>query len=261
MMASDVNILVRGQSNAERFVDYGGAARLEQRLEAALNDININIVESHNQQLNTIYSGSAFLDWDTDGKQQDLVAFLEGQPADIRDNPTITLWMHNEFDGETAGVSTGQWTSEVRADAALVRSAFGQGADTTPYVFTYVPFPTFQDGSLQAIQNGMWQLSSDGTFNARFDSNAMDGIAMDGDGYNNSRHMGSLDALRVADQLMPGMTEVVSSLANVAVMPAAGDSIVSTPQAEMPIIAEVVDWDAIAAQVIANFNATGVWYY
>ncbi|MDN3566036.1 hypothetical protein ACFQY5_37260 [Paeniroseomonas aquatica] len=260
-MASDVNVLVRGQSNAERFVDYGGAARLEQRLEAALNNVDIHIVESHSNQVNSIYSGSAFLNWDTDGKQQDLVSFIKGQTADIRDNPTITLWIHNEFDGETPGVSTGQWVSEVRADAALVRSAFEQGADTTPYVFTYVPFPTFQDGSLQAIQNGMWQLSSDGTFNARFDSNAMNGIAMDGDGYNNSRHMGSSDALRVADQLMPGMIETVSGLANVAAMPTAGDSIVSVPQSETPVIAEVVDWDTIAAQVIANFNATGIWYY
>ncbi len=212
-MTTDVNILIRGQSNALLFVANGGARDLEKQLEASLPGVNVNIIQHYGDKNSTIYSGTAFLKWDTDGQQQGLLNYVKAEPASIKDNPTVTLWMHNEYDGNTGGVTTANWVSEVKTDAALVRSALGQDASTTPYVFTYVPYAYAQGNSPANIQAGMRQLSSDPNFNASFDSTAMSGLRMDGDGYAHSSHMGQQDAMLVADRLADSMKGIVSGLA------------------------------------------------
>jgi hypothetical protein len=212
-MTTDVNVLVRGQSNALLFVANGGASNLEQQLEAKLGDVNVHILAEYYADDSSIYSGTAFLDWDTDGERQGLINFLEAQSADIKDNPTITLWMHNEYDSNTYGVTTDHWVSEVTEDAGLVRSALAQDPATTPYVFTYVPYNYTQGDSPEAIQAGMQALSADSGFNASYAGTAMDGLAMDGDGYPNSSHMGPTDAISVGERLADWMVDTVAALA------------------------------------------------
>ena len=212
-MTTDVNILIRGQSNALLFVADGGARELEKQLEASLPGVNVNIIQHYGDKNSTIYSGTAFLKWDTDGQQQGLLNYVKAQPTDLKDNPTVTLWMHNEYDGNTGGVTTANWVSEVKTDAALVRSALGQDASTTPYVFTYVPYNYAQGTSPANIQAGMRQLSADPSFNASFDSTAMNGLTMNGDGYAHSSHMGQADAMLVADRLAADMKGLVAGLA------------------------------------------------
>ncbi len=212
-MTTDVNILIRGQSNALLFVANGGARDLEKQLEASLPGVNVNLIQHYGDKNSTIHSGTAFLKWDTDGQQQGLLNYVRAEPAGIKDNPTVTLWMHNEYDGNTSGVTTANWVSEVKTDAALVRSALGQDASTTPYVFTYVPYAYAQGNSPANIQAGMRQLSADASFNATFDSTAMNGLRMDGDGYAHSGHMGQQDAMLVADRLADSMKGIVSGLA------------------------------------------------
>ena len=119
--------------------------------------------------------------------------------------------MHNEYDGNTPGVTTDQWVAAVRADAALVRDALGQGAATTPYTFTYVDYPCVAAGSPQAIQAGMNQLSADPGFNARFDSTALNGLAMDGPGEPPGGHIGYWDAYTVAGRLADFMAGTVAT--------------------------------------------------
>ncbi|MFC7539686.1 hypothetical protein ACFQU2_09790 [Siccirubricoccus deserti] len=163
--------------------------------------MNVHILAQYYEDDSTIYSGTAFLNWDTDGEQQGLINFLEAQSADIKDNPTVTLWMHNEYDSNTYGVTTDHWVSEVTDDAVLVRSALAQGSATTPYVFTYVPYNYTQGDSPEAIRAGMQTLSADRSFNASYASTALEGIAMDGDGYRNSSHMGPTDAITIGERL------------------------------------------------------------
>ena len=212
-MTTDVNILIRGQSNPLLFVANGGAREPEKDLEASLPGVNVNIIQHYGDKNSTIHSGTAFLKWDTDGQQQGLLNYVKAQPTDIKDNPTVTLWMHNEYDGNTGGVTTAHWISEVKTDAALVRDVLDQSAATTPYVFTYVPYNYAQGNSPANIQAGMRQLSADPAFNAIFDSTAMNGLRMDGDGYANSSHMGQGDAILVADRLAVDMKGIVSNLA------------------------------------------------
>src|SRR4051812_3464603 len=75
-MTTDVNILIRGQSNALLFVADGGARELEKQLEASLPGVNVNIIQHYGDKNSTIYSGTAFLKWDTDGQQQGLLNYV-----------------------------------------------------------------------------------------------------------------------------------------------------------------------------------------
>ncbi|MFC7694638.1 hypothetical protein ACFQY5_39170 [Paeniroseomonas aquatica] len=125
----EINVLLRGQSNAQIFAG-NGIYEVEQQLEAQLG-VKVNILAEYGTDTSTIHSGTAFLDWDTDGEQASLIRYLDAKPAAVRDNPTITVWMHNEYE-QKGSASEEQWLNEVRADAALVRDALGQTAETTP---------------------------------------------------------------------------------------------------------------------------------
>ena len=205
-----VNILLRGQSNALHFADYGGAARLEAELEASLPGVDVHLLYAWGDDASTIHSGTAFMDWDTGGQQASLLAFVDGLSADLKDNPTATLWMHNEYE-QQGSASAAQWMAAVREDAELVRDALGQDASTTPYEFTYVPYN--YGGNWRAIQDGMRGLAADASFNASTSLDAMDGIAMDGDGYPGSSHMGWGDAQTVGARLADAMADTVAELA------------------------------------------------
>ncbi len=210
----DLNILLRGQSNSLLFADFGGAGEMERQLEQKLGggvDVHLLYRWGDEGGNNTINSGSAFMAWDTDGKQAGFMRYLNGLPEDLQDNPTITLWMHNE-DEMKNNPATWDWVSEVRTDAAMVRDALGQGASTTPYLFTWVPY-NYGQGTAN-VQAGMRELAADGSFNAELALNAMDGIAMDGDGYPHSSHMGHGDASVVAGRLADALAPMAGELAN-----------------------------------------------
>ncbi|WP_431271968.1 hypothetical protein [Dankookia sp. P2] len=228
-MPTDVNVLIRGQSNALLFTAFGAAASLEQQLEARVPGTDVHILAEYDTDTSTLYSATGFLDWPRDGEQQGLLAFIGNQPADIRDNPTITLWMHNEYDGNTPDVTTDQWVAAVRADAALVRDALGQGAATTPYDFTYVEYPFTAEGSPEAIQAGMALLSADPGFDARFDPGALQGLAMDGPGYPPGGHIGYWDSYTVAGRLAESLAGTVAALAAGSGAGSGGDSGAGAP--------------------------------
>lgn len=265
---SDVNVLVRGQSNALLFVDRGGAELLERTLEAVLGT-NVNILARWGDAggRNTINSATAFTDWDTGGQTAGLVSYLKSLPAELRDNPTITLWMHNEYDQQRA-FTAADWMAEVQADAALVRAALGQGAATTPYVFTSVPYPFGQNWG--AIEEGIARLAADPAFNARFVP-SLQGAAMDGDGFAGSSHMGGADALMAASRLAAGMAgllkplaaggETAAPAAAPVMAPAAASAPPAAPEpAAAPEAPAAPDWNAIAAEVMANHHATAEWF-
>jgi len=296
----DLNVLVRGQSNALLFADRGGAAALEQGLEARLG-VDVHMLYQWGTDTSTIHSGTAFMDWDTDGQQASLLRYVRGLPGDIKDNPTATIWMHNEYDQGNNGLTTDAWIGEVRADAALVRGALGQDAGTTPYTFVPIPYP--YGGNFGAIGDGMEALDADASFNAEI-SWAAQSLAMNGgpEPGNNASHMGDADAVQLGESLAASMAGTLRPLANGSV-PSTGDrggtaavdrnlhidaatyngAAVSDAAADLmhagpvgfafaggsatdPTSAPVqgqsagIDWDALAAQVMANHNATGSWY-
>jgi hypothetical protein len=160
-----VNIELRGQSNAYLLKDMGGLAKLGAQVEAATG-VKVNLLADFDasDKAATIYSGTAFMNWAKDGQQAGLLAFIAQQPAAVRALPTITVWAHNEND-QNSGVSKADWLAAVRADAVLMRQAFGQTPATTPYVFTWIPYAY---GKNLAPREGMMDLVADKTFNATF---------------------------------------------------------------------------------------------
>ncbi len=231
----DLNVLIRGQSNALLFADRGGAAALERGLEARLG-VDVHLLHEWGTDSSTIHSGTAFMDWDTDGQQASLLRHVRGLPADLRDNPTATVWMHNEYDQGDWGLTAGAWLDEVRADAALVRAALGQGAGTTPYTFVPIRYP--YGGNFGAIGEGMAALDADPAFNAAI-SWAAQSLTMDGDGFPDSSHMGDADAAKLGDDLAEAMAETLRPLAQGDPAPPATAPTTTPPAANQPASATV----------------------
>uniref|UniRef100_UPI001F4327F6 hypothetical protein n=1 Tax=Falsiroseomonas oryziterrae TaxID=2911368 RepID=UPI001F4327F6 len=212
-----VNVLVRGQSNALLFSDRGGlwgmVAELEQQLGTDINPI----FGWGDYNTPTINSGTAFTAWDTGGQQATMIDALRALPDEVKANPTITLWMHNEYD-QSSGVSTEEWMREVRADAELVRDALGQDAATTPYVFVPVKYPY---GDLTAVHEGMKALVADGSFNASLTDAALS-LQMAGgpEAGTGSSHMSDAEAKALGSMLDAVLAPIVQALEAGAPVPA-----------------------------------------
>lgn len=192
----ELNILVRGQSNAQIIMDAEGGfgqQLLRRRVEELLGFDGVNdsvkLIYGHSApDMATVASGTALMTdwlnpvggdwrngWQTGAQEVALLRFIEAQPADIRDNPTAVLWLHNEYDAIRSDVTAEMWASAVQYDAALVRQALGQGADRVPYVFvSAIPSSSAVDHSLQSIRLAMEALANDKAFNGAIGARALD---------------------------------------------------------------------------------------
>ena len=198
----ELDILLRGQSNAGFFDQWGGSQALKNDLQAYLgfdgvtNKINLIGNSTPDAQGNVTIMGSTsllptldpngphWLDETTvngstvysDDKLEDgLLAHLAALPADVKAAPTAVIWMHNEGDGDWPGQTTQNWVGGVEYDAAQVRAVLGQTAVTVPYLFTdIIPFDSDNAASLQAIKLGMEQLSANPAFNATISTHTGD---------------------------------------------------------------------------------------
>ena len=186
----ELNILLRGQSNAIFFDRFGGYAAVQADVERLLGFDGVN------QTVNllggeapdaagwaTTFGGTALLppsqyhwldlvngDY-TQGftpavYEQSLLNYIADLPLPERAAPTVVLFMQDESDASVAGgETTAEWTDAVRYEAGLVRNALGQTAATVPYLFVPVPFDSADPATMQAIRLGQDELSADATFN------------------------------------------------------------------------------------------------
>ena len=209
---TDLNVLIRGQSNAQLFDQYGGDDALKAELQKALPGVNINIIDGDGK---TEFSATAFTTWDTDGQQQKMTDYLKSLPAETRDNETITVWMHNEYDQKIDGLTTAQWKQEVQTDAAAVRDIFDhQTAASTPYLFVPIRYP--YGGSFPAIRQGMEELSADPAFNAKISWAAYgSNITMAGgpETGSNGSHMTSADAAVIGRDMATPVLDLYHAIA------------------------------------------------
>lgn len=204
----DLNSLVRGQSNAELLaLNFGGSAKLKQAVEALLgfdgvqNQVHIlaGPLSASDNSATTIQGATGFLGdwlkavngdwrqgWTTGTVEQRLLNYVQGLSADLRDNPTTVLWLHNETDSLTlqhdiqngsltTASAAAMWESAVRYDAALLRAAFGNSALDMPYDFvSAIPYRSYAPDGLQAIRAVMEKLAADAGFNATIAARALD---------------------------------------------------------------------------------------
>ena len=219
----DVNVLLRGQSNAVYFMDFGGLSVVQNEVQQLLgfdgtND-KVNIIASAYDPggKNTINSATAFLtDWmrqNSDGSwsvntlEQGLLNTITNLSAAEKADPTAVVWLHNEYDAIQPGLTAATWMSAVQTDAVLVRQAFGQDAVHVPYLFVdAIPYDNADPGSNQQIKIGMQQFAADPTFHAQIAAHIND-ANMDHDGYFGGSHMGAKDVSTLADRLAHSIAE------------------------------------------------------
>jgi Ca2+-binding RTX toxin-like protein len=194
----NLNILVRGQSNAILAMEsngWAGSGALVQEVERLLgfdgaNDSVSLIYERYDQSQSTAFGGTAFVgDWVSrdgggwrNGLESSLLNKVENLSADQKNDPTATLWFHSEYDSANGSLTADEWVSAVRFDAAQVRAALGQGADSTPYLFVSAMPYWGQDSGHNAIREGMERLAADGGFNAAIAARTLD-TDIDNDNY------------------------------------------------------------------------------
>ena len=192
-----LNILLRGQSNSELLQTSGLIGDIKNKIQELLGfdgitnkinllgnaetapDVNGNATEygatsllPTNASNPPSASHGSWLDANPDGSLSDgpqeaaMLAHLASLPADERAAPTVVLWVHNESDSLTAGLTAPAWEAAVRYDAAQVRATLGgQGAATVRYGFVdTIPFDKGNAATMQAIKVGMQTLAADPAF-------------------------------------------------------------------------------------------------
>lgn len=205
-----LNILVRGQSNAYYFCEWGngypeGVRLMKNRIQE-LTGRTVNLIYGfQNAGDNTIYSGTQFLtDWMSGNSagslENAILRYVGALPAAEKTAPFVEIWMHNESDQkEHLNYTTATWVGAVRAEAGMMRTKLGLTASQHLRYFVPIRYPY---GDIKKIRDGMDQLAADGAFNARVSMAAwslrMNGGPEDGD---NSSHMGPEDASTLAENL------------------------------------------------------------
>ncbi|WP_203076813.1 calcium-binding protein [Falsiroseomonas ponticola] len=179
----NINLLVRGQSNAILLMEsngWSGAGTITKEVERLLGfdgvkDTVTLVYDRFDANSSTAFGGTSLVGdwlrpngagWQPGSQEQALLNEIASLPATQRDDPTAVLWLHSEYDSANASLTTEQWVSAVRYDAALVRAALGQSAATVSYNFvSAMPYWGTEEGH-QAIRRGMEQLAADASFNA-----------------------------------------------------------------------------------------------
>ncbi|WP_135466280.1 carbohydrate-binding domain-containing protein [Crenalkalicoccus roseus] len=234
----ELNVLIRGQSNALLFAQHAGWAAptaMRKEIEKLLGfDGVTNRVVVHvdwGDSTSTVHSGTSFLkEWmrkDASGQwvAGDLTKSLLGyiahdMTAAQRANPTAVFWLHSESDSTIHGLSAADWAAAVRADAALVRQALGQSAETVPYMFVSA-HPYWGNGAAhQAIRLGMETLAADAGFNGHIAARALD-LDIDNDDYDGNpatreyggSHISASDAMVIAARAARSIAEAFAQYA------------------------------------------------
>ena len=234
----NLNLLVRGQSNAILLMEsngWSGAGTITREVERLLGFDGVRdtvslVYDRYDANSSTAFGGTALIGdwlrarngdwrqgWVVGDQEQALLNEIADLPADQRDDPTAVLWLHSEYDSANGGLTTDEWVSAVRHDAALVRAALGQGAGTVPYLFvSAMPYWGTEEGH-QAIRRGMERLAGDPAFNAAIAARMIDIDATTDDWDGNSRTIeyggGHIDGGDAAQTVLRAARGIAESLA------------------------------------------------
>ena len=229
----NLNIMLRGQSNAVLFDAFGGLSSLQNQVQKLLgfdgkaSTVSLIADYANPSGVNTMNSGTAFLSdwlapkngdwhqgWQVNTLEQGLLNDVAGQSAAVKASPTAVVWLHNEYDSQQVGLTAAEWQSAVTFDAGLVRAALGQSAATTPYFFVNaIPYSSANWDSNQQIKIGMQNLANDASFNgqvaAQFQDANMDAWASAMGG----PHLGAEDTSALAYRLAQSIAEEFAAYA------------------------------------------------
>ncbi len=241
----ELNILLRGQSNAILFDQLGGYAAVQTDVNQLLgfdgvaNSVTILggatpdaegdvtavgatglLPPVANHWLNLV-NGDYTQGFTAGPIEQGLLNYIGDLPADERAAPTVVLYMQDESDASIAGgETTAEWMAGVQYEAGLVRQAFGQTAATVPYLFVPVPFDSDDAATMQAIRLGQEELAADPAFNGAVATHTGD-LNMDnplnglpaGDVIYGGPHIDQQDADVLAARIAPSVADAFAQYA------------------------------------------------
>nr|WP_242481953.1 hypothetical protein [Paracraurococcus ruber] len=278
-----MNVLLRGQSNAVILGELTGlnsvAAQVQRLLgfDGVTDTVTLRFSWQDPAGRNTATGGTALIGdwlqpvtgagsttWQAKALEQGLINYIDALPTATKAEPTVVLWLHNEYDSDGARqpLLTSTWESAVRFDASLVRAAFGTAV---PYVFVEpIPYVSGTDAGAQAIRVGMEELTADAAFNARLTAQN-DDLAMNADVFGAGGHMNQQDAALVAGRAARSIAEVFAQYAKPGSAAASGNLDDTGPIAIQAVqtaarqVAVTVKFDAAAAlQALDADAATGI---
>ncbi|SFK71839.1 calcium-binding protein [Falsiroseomonas stagni] len=233
----NINLLVRGQSNAILLMEsngWSGAGTITREVQRLLGFDGVKdtvslVYDRFDANSSTAFGGTALIGdwlkpagtgWQLGSQEQALLNEIADMSVAQRADPTAVLWLHSEYDSANASLTTEQWVSALRYDAALVRAALGQGAATVPYNFvSAMPYWGTEEGH-QAIRRGMEQLAADASFNASIAARMQDINATTDDWDSNPNTIeyggGHIDAGDAAQTVLRAARGIAESLAEYA---------------------------------------------
>ncbi|TDH64607.1 hypothetical protein E2C06_01295 [Dankookia rubra] len=225
----NLNILLRGQSNSIILGQLAGADAVAAEVQKLLGFDGVNdtvtllFKEFDGSGSSTAASGTSLIgdwltptsvngqtSWTPNTYEQGLINYVSGLSTTAKADPTVVLWLHNEYDSADSTLTAGTWTSAVRYDAAQLRAAF-----TAPVSYVFVepiPLDAGKDAGAQAIRTGMEQLVAESGFNARLTASS-DDLVMNGVFRGAAGHMSDADAALIADRAARSIAEVFAAFA------------------------------------------------
>ncbi|MBN9507820.1 MAG: hypothetical protein J0I21_01750, partial [Alphaproteobacteria bacterium] len=230
-----LNILIRGQSNAALLYTEGFAPLLAAEVERLLGfDGARDAVRVLGGTHVSAFPGTPLLPgplasptappwlqphgaaFAAGPEQRTLDAYLAALPPDVRSAPTAIVWLHNEYDSFNAGLTPSAWAQAVEFAIGADRAALGQPAANTPADFATVPYDVgkslletlYLGGSAQALKGGLQALIDDPAFNAAWGAAIGDADMDATDPFFGGEHFDTIDlahltrrlALRIATQ-------------------------------------------------------------
>lgn len=228
---TNINILIKGQSNAAFFYVHGGMTILQNNVSKLLGfDNKTYKITLLGEPQQTMWSGVGLIrqpgattpswlipgphgTWIDDAMQRTFLAYLRALPAPIRASPTITLWLHNETDTYDRRLTQPEWQSAIRHAIAEERAALGQSPATTPIDFVYIPFDCATlclqiagfAPQVQFMQAGFANLAADPALNAHIAAQFGDANMDETGGTFGGMHMDKADATTLAHRLVPAL--------------------------------------------------------
>jgi hypothetical protein len=223
-----LNILIRGQSNAALLYTDGFAPLLAAEVERLLGfDGTRDTVRVLGGTHVSAFPGTPLLPGPlaapaappwlqpqgagfADGpEQRTLDAYLAGLPPDVRSAPTAIVWLHNEYDSFNAGLTPSAWARAVGFAIGEDRAALGQPAATTPVDFATVPYDVgrslletlYLGGSAQGLKAGLQALIDDPAFNAAWGAAIGDADMNATDPFFGGEHFDTIDLAQLTGRL------------------------------------------------------------
>jgi hypothetical protein len=211
--AVDLNIVLKGQSNAALFTSQGGLTFLQDDVDQLLgfngttNKVDVTSYTAPGTGLvpdptfpgiSTWLTGSAATGYGNGALETGFVNQLAALPAVQKSAPTVILDMQNESDTANPNLSVQDETNAIFYEMSQARAVLGQSAATTPVVFMDTPYPDGLDYTGEAIKTAMQQLSSAPSFNATIAASYSDVDMNYEGGINGGPHLGANDITQVA---------------------------------------------------------------